>query len=437
MVAACVTLFYCIFFFQGYQKLFRDSDAGWHIRNGEAILASGTLPHTDPYSFTRAGQPWFAWEWLSDAASGALHRAGGLNAVALFYAGAIAFGVWLWFRLHWELGGNFLIACAMAPLLLSTCNIHWLARPHVLGWVFLLWAMFPGPLWSTGVMTLVWANVHPSFVFAALRALRGRAIAVLAIVAAVPLVNPYGAGLYRHVYQYLTDTELLSRIGEFQSFDFHAQGSAQILATVIIGMIGGTLALTQRRYWHFAIAVAITAMALRSARALPLCALLLLPIANAALAPLCPKRFSEYAANLRALDARCSGLWLAPVVLGGCWFLMPRAGFPPDQFPVAAYDHIPAGARLFAPDKYGGYLIFRSSGTLKVFFDGRSDLYGAEFLKQYARMTQARPGWQEIWNRYGFTHALMPNDYPLLAALEQNGWRVLYRDGTATLLAPR
>src|ERR1043165_3833210 len=138
MVAACVTLFYCIFFFQGYQKLFRDSDAGWHIRNGEAILASGTLPHTDPYSFTRAGQPWFAWEWLSDAASGALHRAGGLNAVALFYAGAIAFGVWLWFRLHWELGGNFLIACAMAPLLLSTCNIHWLARPHVLGWVLLV-----------------------------------------------------------------------------------------------------------------------------------------------------------------------------------------------------------------------------------------------------------------------------------------------------------
>src|SRR5207302_10830997 len=76
LVAACVTLFYCLFLFQGYQKLFRDSDAGWHIRNGEAILGTGALPHTDPYSFTRAGQPWFAWEWLSDVVSGALHRAG-------------------------------------------------------------------------------------------------------------------------------------------------------------------------------------------------------------------------------------------------------------------------------------------------------------------------------------------------------------------------
>ena len=79
---ACVTLFYCLFLFQGYQKLFRDSDAGWHIRTGEAILATGNLPRTDPYSFTRAGQPWFAWEWLADVATGSIHRSLGLKGVA-------------------------------------------------------------------------------------------------------------------------------------------------------------------------------------------------------------------------------------------------------------------------------------------------------------------------------------------------------------------
>jgi hypothetical protein len=49
-------------------------------------------------------------------------------------------------------------------------------------------------------------------------------------------------------------------------------------------------------------------------------------------------------------------------------------------------------------------------------------------------MTQVRPGWQELWTRWGFTAAVMPNDYPLVAALQQMGWRVVYRDGTATLL---
>ena len=98
-----------------------------------------------------------------------------------------------------------------------------------------------------------------------------------------------------------------------------------------------------------------------------------------------PREFLAYGDNLRAQDARFRGLALAPlVVLVAAFCLTPKAGFPPDQFPVAAYPHIPPGARLFAPDKFGGYLIYRSNGALKVFFDGRSDLYGADFLKQYA-----------------------------------------------------
>ena len=496
---ACVTLFYCLFLFQGYQKLFRDSDAGWHIRTGEAILTSGNLPRTDPYSFTRGGQPWFAWEWMADVAVGAIHRTFGLKGVAVFYAAAISAGVWLWFRLHWALGGNFLIACAMAPLLLSTCNIHWLARPHVLSWIFLLLAIFPRKpnLIVVALVTALWANVHASFFFAPLIALlfalEDRWYLKAAAVAAVaPLLNPYGPQLYVHVFRYLTDTGLLARIGEFQSFDFHSTGAAQIVATVILGVIGGTLALTQKRLHHFALAILITAGALRSARALPLCALLLLPIANAAITrwlrnpvtnPVTDGTFSgffsggrkpgtdgtfssffpnnvsnfrsvpgfpnnaenvpsvtgftgflTYSDNLRALDSRFQGLALVPLVLLAAFCLTPAAGFPSGEFPVAAYPHIPAGARLFAPDKFGGYLIYRSNGTLKVFFDGRSDLYGADFLKQYSRLVQVRPGWRAYWESFHFTHALLPADAPLLPALEQIGWRPLYQDKTATLL---
>ena len=448
---ACVTLFYCLFLFQGYQKLFRDSDAGWHIRTGEAILATGNLPRTDPYSFTRGGQPWFAWEWLADVATGSIHRTFGLKGVAVFYAAAISAGVWLWFRLHWALGGNFLIACAMAPLLLSTCNIHWLARPHVLSWIFLLLAVFPRKpnLVVVALVTALWANVHASFflapLIALLFALEDRWYLKAAVVAALaPLLNPYGPQLYVHVFRYLTDTDLLSRIGEFQSFDFHSAGAAQIIITVILGVIGGTLALTQKRLHHFALAILITAMALRSARALPLCALLLLPIANAAITEwlrrktgqeACPtSAFLKYSDNLRALDARFSGLALTPFILLAAFYLTPAGAFPADQFPVAAYPHIPAGARLFAPDKFGGYLIYRSNGTLKVFFDGRSDLYGADFLKRYSRLVQVRPGWREYWDSFHFTHALLPADAPLLPALEQLGWRPLYQDKTATLL---
>ncbi len=477
LVAASVTLVYCLFLFQGYRKLFRDSDAGWHIRTGEAILSTGNLPRTDPYSFTRAGQPWFAWEWMADIAAGAVDRAAGLSGVALFYAAAIAAGVWLWFRLQWTLEGDFLLACAMASLLLSTCNIHWLARPHVLSWLFLLAALLyaerarlcraPRPPFrfrhavEIAIFTALWANIHASFFFAPLIALvyaAGRAIRRggarwflwAALVSAIaPLANPYGWHLYAHVFRYLTDSELLSRIGEFQSFDFHTAGAWPIIVTLLVAVAGGTLALLGKRPEHFVLAMLVAAMALRSARALPLVALLLLPLANAAITGALRRAavldgFLAYSARLRAMDAQFSGLALVPLVVLACFALLrtpaiqAATGFPSDQFPVEAYSQVarlPAGARLFAPDKFGGYLIYRSQGARKVFFDGRSDLYGAEFLKQYGRMVQVRPGWREYWESFHFTHALVPNDYSLIPALEQLGWKAVYHDRTVTLLA--
>jgi hypothetical protein len=298
----------------------------------------------------------------------------------------------------------------------------------------------------------LWTNMHATFFLAiAIAAIyavfsagarRGFFLYAAAIAVVASLANPYGWRLHAHVFRYLTDNALLSRIGEFQSFDFHAPGAGQIIATVIVGMTGSALALTQKRLEHFVLAVLITALALSSARALPLAALLLLPIANGAIARFFDKaHWRDYSRRLRVIDTRFSGIAFAPVVLLACFALLrtpaiaAATGFPPDQFPVAAYSRIPAGARLFAPDKFGGYLIYRSAGARKVFFDGRSDLYGAEFLKQYSRMVQVRPGWREYWESFHFTHALLPNDYSLVPALEQLGWTRVYRDDIVTILA--
>jgi hypothetical protein len=88
-------------------------------------------------------------------------------------------------------------------------------------------------------------------------------------------------------------------------------------------------------------------------------------------------------------------------------------------------------------DLYGGYLIYRFNGERKVYFDGRSDFYGADFMKQYLVLITAQPGWQDIVHAFGFTHALLPNDSALKAALEQAGWMVVNKDAVATLLEAR
>ena len=77
------------FAFGGRNTLFGDTDSGWHIRNGERILLTGTLPHADPWSFSRPGQPWVAWEWGADVLMGAVDRGFGLAGIALLYGLAI------------------------------------------------------------------------------------------------------------------------------------------------------------------------------------------------------------------------------------------------------------------------------------------------------------------------------------------------------------
>ena len=68
---------------EGWKSLLGDGDCGWHIRTGDYILAQGHVPRVDIFSYTKPGQPWFAWEWLSDVTFSALHQDLGLKGVVL------------------------------------------------------------------------------------------------------------------------------------------------------------------------------------------------------------------------------------------------------------------------------------------------------------------------------------------------------------------
>ena len=196
---------------------------------------------------------------------------------------------------------------------------------------------------------------------------------------------------------------------------------------------------------------------MRSARALPLAALVLLPLANGAITGalagargLHPRvrrgldSFLAYSARLRALDraSRWSGLVLAPLALIACFALLETpgiraaTGFPSGQFPVAAYSHIPGGARLFAPDKFGGYLIYRSARRAQSVFRRPQRFLRRRFSQAiWSASCRSALAGGGIGTLSDFTHALLPPGAPLAAALEQAGWRPIYSDQTAILLA--
>ena len=220
-VVFAVALLNVLFFAQGAQGLLRDSDTGWHILNGETILSTATLPRVDSFSYTRGGEPWFSWEWMSDVVFGGVHRISGLSSVALVAGFAIALTAWGAARLSLSLGANLFFTAAAMVILLQTTSIHWLARPHVFSWlfalVFLACAEHKRFVYALPVIACFWANMHGSF-------LLGPAIlflygffgpSLLALLAT--FINPFGWHLHQHVFTYMQNSYIMDHIAEFQS----------------------------------------------------------------------------------------------------------------------------------------------------------------------------------------------------------------------------
>ena len=122
---------------EGVKTLLSDCDTGWHIRTGKWILAHGWVPTRDLFSFSRPGEPWFAWEWLSDVLFAKLNSAGGLQAVVLFSILLVSVTFMLLYLVA-RRKANALVSIAVTMLAAAASSIHWLARPHLFTLLFLV-----------------------------------------------------------------------------------------------------------------------------------------------------------------------------------------------------------------------------------------------------------------------------------------------------------
>ncbi len=469
-IAAIAVLFLAVGV-SGPEGLLNDSDTGWHIVTGERILETGKLPRTDPYSFSKPGEPWFAWEWLSDVILGAAHGWLGLAGVVLLACLALAATAWMWCAFAIWLGGDRFVLSTLMSLAILSSLIHWHARPHLFSWIFLigwLWLLEDTParlsirrLAGVLLFMVLWTNLHGSFFLAFFLAgaylvefwftdRRRAAVCLFEFGAALlaTFANPYGWQLHVHLYRYLSNSEMLAQIQEFQSPGFHGAGGLLLILLFLTATGGAVVCLEQRRYARTLVVALLVMIGLRSARGIPVIAFVALPLVTASVTRALErlgrlKPLFEESSNFGRIERQCNGAVLLGVAVLALawWFSTPgvraAAQFPPKRFPVEAsryVERLDPAARIFAPDQYGGYLIYRFRGARKVFFDGRSDFYGTRFVNEYLEILSLKPGWRRRFARFQFTHALLPENHPLREELECTGWRRLHADKTAVLL---
>jgi hypothetical protein len=467
-------------------KLLGDAGIGWHIRNGQQILATHEVPRFDSFS-ARSRSPWFAWEWLYDVAVGKLEAGLGLNGVVWLTAVVIATAFAGTFRLAVARGTNLGLALILTLLAMSASMIHSLARPHVLSWLFALawfwildstereelqspWARW---LWTLPLWMLLWVNVHGGFLlgFVVLgiywlgafwtwittretrledsllkitsgqRARQLTWVGLLSIAAS--FVNPYGWKLHAHIYEYLTNRFLMDHIEEFQSPNFHGIAQSCFLVLLLISLAvlaarGRSLRLSEILLLLFAVYSGLYA-----ARNIPVSAIFLVLV----IGPLLPSLKSwAFVQRMSVIDSRQRGhIW--PILAATALLVVAANGgrvgstiwmdahFDPGRMPVGAVNFLEQSgvkAPVLSMDYWGGYLIYRLYPRNRVVIDDRHDFYGQTYLKSYLKLIHVETGWEEFCRVHDVAWLLLPRNAALSVVISETpGWKTVYSDDVA------
>ncbi len=458
----------------GWQALLADGDTGWHVRTGELVLATGSAPRADPFSFTRPGEPWFAWEWLSDTAFAAAYHRGGLAAVARLCGTALCLAAALLFAWLLRRGCGLWIALGITLAAASASSVHYLARPHVFSILFYtasLWILDevrrgrPALIWVLPPLCALWANLHAGFVAlpatlvlaAAADALRRdfpgarwQGAAALACLLASGL-NPYGFRLHQHILVYLNAPWILDHVQEFQSPNIRSEGMLVFAALLLAGVALASRAMSRGAWTEGVLVLGWSFAALRSARHVPFCAIAAAPVVASECALLWKRAAASAPARAprrilwelgRDLGSRPRATFWLPLLGAAALAASPgQTAFPQTRFPVQAVerngDLLGPGSgrpRILTSDQWSDYLIYRLYPGVRVFFDGRSDFYGPALGADYRELMMASAGWRGTLARYRFDLALLPRDWPLSATLDREpGWHRVYEDSVASL----
>jgi len=480
----------------GAKALLGDGDTGWHIRTGEWILANHQVPRSDIFSFTKPGQPWFAWEWGTDVIFAVLHQHWGLAGVVMFGMLLLGLMAALLFKLVSRHCENPFLAITCTYLAIATTSVHWHARPHLFTLLFVVvflhvldrvqeqrrWKL----LWLLPAITLLWTNLHGGFfvgIFiigcyglgealtwilspdrAGARSNLTAALRYWAIAAGcllISLANPYTYHLHVFIVSYLR-APFLDRITEFMAPNFRAGGAInfELLLFASAGFLLWNIG--RRRYAQALNIIAWFHLSLFAARNAPIFGLVVAPIVARSLeevlaaisdAPVSKivlrpvQKFQGAARDFAVLD----GPWrvhalsaVFAVFLGTAMLRLPlpvtTAKFDQKLFPVRALTAIEAtGSRnVLTTDQWGDFLIYSMYPSVRVYFDGRSDFYGNDFVEEYIKLMAGAPNWEQTVATHSVNTILLPVESPLSAVIKSSRqWTVAYDDGHAIVFDKR
>ncbi len=455
------------------RSFFVDPDLWWHIKVGQNILSTRHWPTTDPFSFSAAGAPWLAYEWLGEVLIGGVERfAGlrGLDALLIVMASAVMLALYYYATLRARSSkAGFLSSALLCSLAFASFNL----RPQMLGYLFLILTLIVLELFSQGrrralwflpVLFLIWINTHGSWViglgliflfwasglaefrFGSVETkrwspadrLRLEFVFLLSL-AAIPF-TPYGTRLAAFPFMMAFSLPInLSNIMEWLPMPFNIPGGKIFLALVLAFFLAQ---MVFRPIWRATEVVLLfggTAMACLHVRFLLLFVPFFAPLFATLLARWMPRY--DRSKDQYVLNA----VLMVLVAMGMVRYFPTRVDLQQSvaqQFPLKAVEYLrehPVMGPMYNTYGYGGYLIWSRWPENKVFIDGRGELYEmAGVFSDYMEVAKLKPTAFAVLRTYGIQSCLLERKEPLATALAaQPDWQQVYFDDVSVLFVRR
>ncbi len=470
-------LFAGVMFVIGIRAL-NESDIFYHVKAGEVIWQTKSIPTTDIFSSSAAGARWVTHEWLPELIFFCVYSLAGFWGLIALVGFCVAVISYLLVLIAFKRGANLSVAVIITFICTLFSLPYWKARPQIFGYLafVVLVALLEHyrkhnnvrTLWlACGVMVL-WANFSASFLLGAVvflyygisvwiqsyftRALTTerhaaqRMLVASIIGTALGLFNPNTYALFTYpmviapavaVFNILEWRSILS----FLSFlETRLQLAMLALSDVFLAWWFVVRA-KSRDVIIFGLVAGISILPFISSRHIIFWFLLASILLPAALSEVLKEKLAHIHTKLT---------WLLVVLFAGIGMVrlisLPARYYDPFLVPVRAADFIQEQqikGPIFNLYNEGGYLMFRFWPQERVFIDGRSEVFLGKPIEEYLSIIGATGEWRKLiddtykvqymvlpyWPSE-LAHTIAPLTNELLADKE---WSLVYWDDATTI----
>jgi tetratricopeptide (TPR) repeat protein len=469
-------------------------DFWWYLASAERIVATRSVPGTDPFSYTAEGQAWINHMWASQLLFHWLWTGPGrvwlliLKSAAVTATFAIVLVTIRRRGVHPVLASLVVLAAAWAGW------EYWDVRPQIVTYLLLAvylfvlrdgWERRGATLAWLPVLMVPWANLHAGFVTGfGVVGLVGAATAVprlldperradgwrvvrltgvvLATTALASLVNPYGVRAILFPLEVVNTRTFMAATAEWFSPNFHNpayRGFEVMLLSLFpvfawgrarLGAVDVLLTLT------------FTHLGLASARHIPLFAVAVAPVVAVGLEAAWREAWDRRPparAALERLRSRMPTFWptvaspathvgvviflivvsllagwtsFADPALNPFWQDLNERRYPERTMAFIKAERLPAP--LFNAYAWGGYELWRLYPDYRVFIDGRTHVYGTDILQDFVHVSTLGTRWSEVLERWGIQTILTERRSSLTQVLKAvGGWRLVFAEVEAAV----